>query len=74
MDQFVDDLVIEKFERAPATINNRDIYAKGGKHRCIFDPDHATADDDDAARNFLDVEYLVAVDHELSVDLKILRR
>lgn len=71
MDQLVDDLSIQEFQRAFAPIDDGDVHAKCGEHGCIFNADYAAADHDHAAWDFLNLEDIVAVDDELAVDREI---
>ena len=42
--------------------DQRDAHARGRKHAGVFRSDHSTADDDHAARQFAEVQQVIAVD------------
>ena len=64
--QRLDDLGVAEVEQAVSPLDHGDPRAQGGEHRGVLDPDHAGADDDERARNPVEVQDPVRVEYRPS--------
>ena len=62
------DFRVDEIEQRRARFDQRDLDAHGDEHRGVFESDHAAADDDQLARDFVHQEKLVAGDDFLPVE------
>ncbi len=72
----LDNLAIAKIKHRRTLVQQGDLDAQRGKHGGVFQPDDASADHDQLARQFLQVVHLVGIEDALAVNgnVRIVRR
>jgi hypothetical protein len=66
-----DDLQVAELEHRRPRLDDRHGRPERCEHRAVFDPDHARADDEQRVRNAVEVEDLVGVEHDRTVELDV---
>ncbi len=73
MHEFVDQLLVDEIEKGRPRLDQGDGDIERAEDGRIFDADHAGADHREAARQFRQVDDLVAVEHGLVVERHVIR-
>jgi hypothetical protein len=68
-----DQFLVEEIEHGVARLDKGDMDIEGGKDRGVFDADDAGADDRDGARQFVQLQDLVAIEDVFAVEGNIVR-
>src|SRR3974390_1352306 len=72
MNQFIADLLIQKFQRTRALIDHRHGHTQSGKHRSVFNADYTGSHNRKSPRKMLQPHNIVGGDDGLSIRLHIM--